>query len=291
MTTVQQPARPAPMGTYPPVDPGDLPSLRPLPDAMHQSPYFFDAVTTLKTRFSKDPSALVEGNTVVCYDPYDLNKRVLPNCYVAFGVNPPEIYRQNGYLIWVVGKPPDFVLEIGSKSTARRDLTEKRDLYASMGVPEYWRFDPTGGDHYGRALAGERLVGGAYEEIPLGIDAGGLACGESPTIGLSLCVREGNLVFYDAASGEYLLTFEETQSALEEAEGALHETQGALRDSQGELRETQGALRDSQGELRETQGALRDSQGALHETQAALDAARARARDLEERLRRFEQER
>ena len=272
---------------------------------MYQSPYFFDAVTTLKTRFSKDPSALVEGNTVVCYDPYDLNKRVLPDCYVAFGVNPPEIYRQNGYLIWVVGKPPDFVLEIGSKSTARRDLTEKRDLYASMGVPEYWRFDPTGGDHYGRALAGERLVGGAYEEIPLGIDAGGLACGESPTIGLSLCVRGGNLVFYDAASGEYLLTFEETQSALEEAEGALHETQGALRDSQGELHEaqgalheTQGALRDSQGELRETQGALhetqgelREAQGVLRDSQAALDEERARARDLEERLRRLEQER
>ena len=229
---------------------------------MYQSPYFFDAVTTLKTRFSKDPGALVEGNTVVCYDPYDLNKRVLPDCYVAFGVNPPEIYRQNGYLIWVVGKPPDFVLEIGSKSTARRDLTEKRDLYASMGVPEYWRFDPTGGDHYGRALAGERLVGGTYEEIPLGIDAGGLACGESPTIGLILCVREGNLVFYDAASGEYLLTFEETQSALEEA---------------------QGALRDSQGALHETQVELRDSQ-------AALDEERARSRDLEERLRRLEQE-
>ena len=255
MTTIHQTARPAPGSPYPPVDPGDLPSLRPLPDAMQQNPYFLDAVTTLRTRFSKDPHTLVEGNTVVCYDPYDLNKRVLPDCYVAFGVNPPEIYRQNGYLIWIVGKPPDFVLEIGSKSTARRDLTEKRDLYASMGVPEYWRFDPTGGEHYGRALAGDRLVGGAYEEIPLGIDAGGLACGESPIIGLSLCVRDGDLVFYDAASGEYLLTFEETQSALDEAQGALHETQGALRDSQ-----------------------------------AALDEERARARDLEERLRRLQQE-
>lgn len=270
MTTIQQPARPASGSPYPPVDPGDLPSLRPLPDAMQQNPYFLDAVSTLKTRFSKDPHTLVEGNTVVCYDPYDLNKRVLPDCYVAFGVNPPEIYRQNGYLIWVVGKPPDFVLEIGSKSTARRDLTEKRDLYASLGVPEYWRFDPTGGEHYGRALAGERLVGGAYEEIPLGIDAGGLACGESPTIGLSLCVREGDLVFYDAASGEYLLTFEETQSALEETQGALDEAQSALE---------------------ETQGALRDSQGALRDSQAALDEERARSRDLEERLRRLQQER
>ena len=263
MTTVHRTARPAPESLYPPVDPGDLPSLRPLPDAMYQNPYFLDAVTTLRTHFSKDPNTLVEGNTVVCYDPYDLNKRVLPDCYVAFGVNPPEIYRQNGYLIWVVGKPPDFVLEIGSKSTARRDLTDKRDLYASLGVSEYWRFDPTGGDHYGRALAGERLVDGAYEEIPLGIDADGLVCGASPMIGLSLCVREGDLVFYDAAAREYLLTFEETQ----------------------------GALRESQGVLQETQGALRESQGALHETQAALDEERARSRELEERLRRLQQER
>ena len=33
---------------------------------------------------------------------------------------------------------PDLVIEILSPSTARRDRTQKRDLYARHGVPEYW---------------------------------------------------------------------------------------------------------------------------------------------------------
>ena len=33
---------------------------------------------------------------------------------------------------------PDLVIEILSPSTARRDRTQKRDLYERHGVPEYW---------------------------------------------------------------------------------------------------------------------------------------------------------
>ena len=36
---------------------------------------------------------------------------------------------------------PDLVIEILSPSTARRDGTQKRDLYARYGVPEYWQAD------------------------------------------------------------------------------------------------------------------------------------------------------
>lgn len=37
---------------------------------------------------------------------------------------------------------PDLVVEILSPSTGRRDKTEKLDLYAKYGVPEYWIVDP-----------------------------------------------------------------------------------------------------------------------------------------------------
>ena len=37
---------------------------------------------------------------------------------------------------------PDLVVEILSPSTARRDLTRKRALYAKHRVPEYWIVDP-----------------------------------------------------------------------------------------------------------------------------------------------------
>lgn len=37
---------------------------------------------------------------------------------------------------------PDLVVEILSPSTRRRDLTEKKDVYARNGVDEYWIIDP-----------------------------------------------------------------------------------------------------------------------------------------------------
>jgi Uma2 family endonuclease len=37
--------------------------------------------------------------------------------------------------------PPDLVIEILSPSTARRDLVEKREIYAANGVDEYWIVD------------------------------------------------------------------------------------------------------------------------------------------------------
>ncbi|MFV9506775.1 MAG: Uma2 family endonuclease [Oscillochloridaceae bacterium umkhey_bin13] len=38
--------------------------------------------------------------------------------------------------------PPDLIIEITSPSTASYDRREKRDLYASVGVREYWIADP-----------------------------------------------------------------------------------------------------------------------------------------------------
>jgi Uma2 family endonuclease len=37
---------------------------------------------------------------------------------------------------------PNLVIEILSRTTARRDRTEKKDVYASNGVDEYWLVDP-----------------------------------------------------------------------------------------------------------------------------------------------------
>jgi hypothetical protein len=68
-----------------------------------------------------------------------------------------------------VGKAPDLVIEVASPSTAANDLGHKRDLYAQLGIPEYWRFDSTGGELYSQPLAGERLVEGEYQSFDLQI--------------------------------------------------------------------------------------------------------------------------
>ena len=89
----------------------------------------------------------------ICYDPSDLNIRVYPDYYFAKGVPGRGIVATGPYLIWVVGKPPDFALEMASPDKAREDLTVKRKLYQELGFTEYWRLDPTGGDLYGTPIA------------------------------------------------------------------------------------------------------------------------------------------
>ena len=89
-----------------------------------------------------------------------------PDLFIAFNVNPENFYERNGYVVSEQGKPPDFVLEIASSYTGDLDGTVKRDAYAALGIPEYWRFDPTG-EFNGDFLAADRLVDGRYQPIPI----------------------------------------------------------------------------------------------------------------------------
>ena len=58
-----------------------------------------------------------------------------PDLLVAFDTDPAVNIARNGYLIPEQGKPPDFVLEVASRATGRRDETTKREDYSRMGVP------------------------------------------------------------------------------------------------------------------------------------------------------------
>jgi Uma2 family endonuclease len=44
---------------------------------------------------------------------------------------------------WGVDGAPDLAVEVLSRSTRRRDLGKKRELYGHLGVTEYWVLDPS----------------------------------------------------------------------------------------------------------------------------------------------------
>ncbi len=144
----------------------------PLPDGEYQSPIFRRVVSPLEVHFADVEGAHVNGNTFLYYVEGDPRRNVSPDCYAVFGLSEAALASlsmegNNTYLLWEVGKPPDYVLEIASQSTARRDLGAKRDLYARIGVGEYWRYDQTGGDFYREPLVGERLVDGEYRRFEM----------------------------------------------------------------------------------------------------------------------------
>lgn len=206
----------------------DYPPPKPLPDPekiidMNQEPNLTIARYMLKDRFSDRDDVLVSGDGYLCFDTSTMREDgwLVPDCVVAFGVSPQPIYDRNGYVISEVGKSPDLVLEVASRSTGRRDYTVKREGYARYGVREYWRFDPSGGDYHDAPLGGDTLVDGEYEPIEIVSESETRHWGYSEVLGLEIWWHEGFLRLRDPVSGEFLhRTPEESEEAIEAAEAS-----------------------------------------------------------------------
>ena len=247
------------------------------PDAMEQELAVQELLGLLASRFTdfgECPDVFLSSNTILCYDHGNLNNRVAPDVYLAFGVDAPAIRPRKLYLPWEVGKPPDFAVEVASASTARQDVTVKRQLYARIGVPEYWRFDPKDGEYHGQKLAGERLVDGAYQPIALTREPDGILKGYSAVLALYLCWEANLPRLYDPATETYLESEREVWAARLAAE------------SERDAAETQVAVEQA-ARLAE-RAARRDAEvrAAESETRAAAERAKRRAAEAElERLR------
>ena len=204
----------------------------PLPDGEFQSPLFRRIVGDLDDRYRDVPGAKVNGNTFIYFVEGNPRRSISPDCYVALGLSIEaleSIERNNVYLLWEVGKAPDFVLEIGSESTADADLGRKRELYAELGVSEYWRYDATGGEFYGEALVGERLVDGEYRRIELRHEPDGSVWSHSEVLDLDIWSMEDDLRFWDPVAGGWLLRREEERSRAEAAASRVaREQEGRL---------------------------------------------------------------
>ena len=160
--------------------------------------------------------------------------RLSPDLLIALGADP-ETYRENnGYIISEQGNPPDFVLEIASRSTGRQDVVEKRAAYAGLGIPEYWRFDETG-EFHGTRLAGDRLADGRYEPVPIETVEEGVLQGYSSVLNLLLRWDHGQLGWHDPETGQHIATFEQERARAESAEARADAAEARARELEAEL--------------------------------------------------------
>ena len=170
-----------------------------------------------------------------------------PDLLIARNVDPEAYERSNGYIIDEQGKPPDFVLEIASRSTGIIDVTIKREHYAAMGILEYWRFDATG-EYHGARLAGDRLVDGRYVPIPIDPLPGDILQGRSRALNLLLRWEQRRLGWHDPATGDHIATFiSERAGRIRERDRADHAE--AARD-RAEARANQAEARADRAEAR-----------------------------------------
>lgn len=220
----------------------------PFPDAPPEELTAFFSINfpgyppSLAEHFGNPDTTIILSEVAAALIPTRSYEGVLyPDLLIGFGVHPALWFERNGYLIPEQGKPPDFVMEVASESTARRDETIKREAYAAMGVPEYWRFDPTGGSRYSTHLAGDRLVDGIYVPITIHRTDDEHLWGHSDSLDLDLCWEEGDLRFWDPVARRYLHTFMEESAARREAEARADAAEARVRLLEEELRRRQNS--------------------------------------------------
>jgi len=188
--------------------------------------YLFYAVEALRLYFKSRGSVYVSGNLFIYYEEGNPKAVISPDVFVVFGVSH---RKRRSYKTWQENnKLPSFILEITSKSTKKQDQENKPKLYASLGVEEYFQYDPTA-DYLEPQLQGARLVGGSYEALPIQHTEEQIPYIHSQILGLDLQLRNSfkgigiaplpkALRFYDAQTDRILPSQEEV---LEERDDAL----------------------------------------------------------------------
>jgi Uma2 family endonuclease len=161
----------------------------------------------LDRHFRDEPDVYVAADNLIYYERGNVHKFVVPDLYVVRGV---EKRMRRLYRVWVEGRTPDFILELLSGESARRDKVEKLAFYRDVfQTEEYFLHNPL---PESRELLGYRLIAGEYR--PLKPDARGRLT--SRVLDLQFGVDdEGTLRVY-LPTGEPLPFAEDLQRATRE---------------------------------------------------------------------------
>ena len=204
----------------------------------------------------------VGSNNFLYYEQGNPRAAVSPDVYVVVGA---PAHLRDTYLLWNEPKGPDFVLEVTSASTRRVDERRKRDVYAALGVSEYFLYDPRA-EYLTPPLQGWRLRDGGYRPLPsVTVLAGREVAVASEVLGLELRdEREARMVrLRDPATGQYLLTYEESERAREEQAAARRQEAEARRQEAEARRREAAARRAAETRVAELEARLRDLEDGM----------------------------
>ena len=201
------------------------------------------AIGALRVRFAGRRDVYVSGDLLVYYEEGNPRASVAPDVFVVFGV---EDRMRMSYKVWEEGKGPEFVLEVASPGTWREDVGPKREVYARLGVGEYWLYDPMG-EHLSPVLQGYRLVGGGYERQPLLESLDGRLGLHSEGLGLELWAKGREMRFRDPVTGLDLLGHHEEHASRRNAEVRAEREAAARQAAEARVAELEALIGGQRG--------------------------------------------
>ena len=197
------------------------------PEHLEAMLYLIDA---LQRYFAARDDVYVAGNQFLYWVEGNPSQRVAPDVYVVFGV-PKRPWRAT-WKVWEIGKSPDVIIELTSRSTAGEDLDRKYRLYQRLGVKEYILIDVRR-EYLIEPVILHRLVGGAYQQIPTEHPSDREWRARSELLGLEVVVRaedDGYVVrLYDPVRGRTIPTGVELAEHAAQMEARLRELEAELR--------------------------------------------------------------
>lgn len=199
-----------------------------------------DLFGTLDRRFRDRPDVYVGGDILLYYVEGQPRYCVSPDILVTIGILKRPMRRS--YFLWKEGRPPSMIIEITSESSRREDL-EKKDVYARIGVAEYFLSDPLG-EYLKPPFQGFRLHGGKYR--PIQPQADGSMISESTGLRLTRDA-EGRIRLSDAATGKSLLRPDELEPVLEARDKELEIERKARQAAEDELARLRRKLESQSG--------------------------------------------
>ena len=181
-------------------------------------------ISTLQTLFAGRNDVYVSGDLLFYYVEGDPRRNVCPDVMLVYGV---PNHRRRIYKLWEEGRAPSLVIEVTSRSTRRADRERKPAIYASLGIEEYYLYDPWH-EYLFPPLQGFRLRDGVY--LPMESSPDGSFV--SAALGTSLRLVDGMLRLIDPITGEHLPDRTEAEARERAAQTARAEAEARERAAQ-----------------------------------------------------------
>lgn len=236
---------------------------KPMAETPEHRNLLMDLIRIFQEYYAGRDDVYVSGNMMMYHIEGNPRRSFSSDVFVTIGA--PRLPERRVYKVWEEG-PPTVVFELTSASSRTADRVRKRDLYAGIGVREYFIYDPLR-EYLRPPLQGFRLVNGAYEPLPP--SNGGAEALVSEQLGVRLEPSGETLRVVDLRTGERILPPHQRAVAADERARLAAEWARIARERVG-MAEERAHLAEQRASVAEERLAVAEERTATAETRTRV---------------------